>query len=132
MTIVFDEDGSFDVDIPVIVIGAGACGIIAGLAAREGGAEVLILERDEIPQGSTALSSGMIPACNTRLQHVLGIDDPVKLLAADIHRKSKGKADPAVVARVAATQLWGDPVSGPVVCAGVWDEGWTFSTNTCP
>ncbi len=41
-------------------------------------------------------------------------------------------ADPAVVARVAATQLWGGPVSGPVVCAGVWDEGWNFSTNTCP
>lgn len=97
MTVVFDEGTSFDVEIPVIVIGAGACGIVAGLAAAEGGAEVLILERDEIPQGSTALSSGMIPACNTRLQQAKGIDDPVELLAADIHRKSKGRADPGVV-----------------------------------
>lgn len=97
MTVVFDETISFDVDVPVIVIGAGACGIVAGLAASEGGADVLILERDEIPQGSTALSSGMIPACETRLQRAQGIDDPVDLLAADIHRKSKGRADPDVV-----------------------------------
>lgn len=108
MTVVFDEGVSFDVEIPVIVIGAGACGIVAGLAASEGGAEVLILERDEIPQGSTALSSGMIPACNTRLQHAQGIDDPVDLLAADIHRKSKGRADPDVVDAVCLE-------SGPVV-----------------
>lgn len=97
MTVVVDERIVFDVEIPVIVIGAGACGIVAALAAREAGAEVLILERDDIPQGSTALSSGMIPACNTRLQRALGIDDPVDLLAADIHRKSKGRADARVV-----------------------------------
>jgi fumarate reductase flavoprotein subunit len=97
MTVVFDEDASFDIEIAVVVIGAGACGIVAALAACEAGAEVLILERDEIPQGSTALSSGMIPACNTRLQHAQGIDDPVDLLAADIHRKSKGRADAQVV-----------------------------------
>lgn len=97
MTVIFDESISFDVEIPVIVIGAGACGIVAGLAASEGGADVLILERDEIPQGSTALSSGMIPACNTQLQHAQGVDDPVDLLAADIHRKSKGRADAHVV-----------------------------------
>lgn len=97
MTVVVDEEATFDVEIPVIVIGAGACGIVAALAASEGGAEVLILERDEIPQGSTALSSGMIPACNTRLQHAQGIDDPVELLAADIQRKSKGRADAQVV-----------------------------------
>jgi fumarate reductase flavoprotein subunit len=97
MTVIFDEDASFDIEIPVIVIGAGACGIVAALAASEAGAEVLILERDEIPQGSTALSSGMIPACNTRLQQAQGIDDTVDLLAADIHRKSKSRADAHVV-----------------------------------
>lgn len=97
MTVVFDEEAVFDVDISVLVIGAGACGIVAALAANEGGAEVLVLERDEIPQGSTALSSGMIPACNTRLQHTQGIDDPVELFAADINRKSKARADSDVV-----------------------------------
>jgi hypothetical protein len=42
------------------------------------------------------------------------------------------EADPAVDMRVAATQLWGDPVVGGVICAGVWDETWSFFTNTCP
>lgn len=42
------------------------------------------------------------------------------------------QADAAVDVRVAATGLWGDPVSGSVTCAGVWDETWSFFTNTCP
>lgn len=47
-------------------------------------------------------------------------------------------AGPAITAsseldvRVAATQLWGGPVSGGVSCAGVWDENWIFYTGTCP
>jgi fumarate reductase flavoprotein subunit len=97
MTVTFDDEGEFSAEVPVVVIGAGACGIVAALTAREAGADVLVIERDEIPQGSTALSSGMIPACNTRFQRERGIDDPVDLLAADIHKKSKGNADPDLV-----------------------------------
>lgn len=37
-----------------------------------------------------------------------------------------------ITARIAATQLWGGPVTGAPTCAGVWDESWTFFTNTCP
>jgi len=97
MTVVLDDDCAFEAELPVVVIGAGACGIVAALTAREAGADVLVIERDEIPQGSTALSSGMIPACGTRFQRDRGIDDPVGLLAADIHKKSKGYADPKLV-----------------------------------
>lgn len=97
MTVVFDDVCAFDAEIPVVVIGAGACGIVSALTAREAGADVLVIERDEIPQGSTALSSGMIPACGTRFQRERGIDDPVDLLAADIQKKSKGNADPELV-----------------------------------
>ena len=80
MTVVFDDACAFDSEIPVVVIGAGACGIVSALTAREAGADVLVIERDEIPQGSTALSSGMIPACGTRFQRERGIDDPFDLL----------------------------------------------------
>lgn len=97
MTVVFDGEGGFDAEIPVVVVGAGACGIVAALTAKEAGADVLVVERDEIPQGSTALSSGMIPACGTRYQRERGIEDPVELLAADIHKKSGGNADPDIV-----------------------------------
>lgn len=37
-----------------------------------------------------------------------------------------------ITARVAATQLWGGAVVGSPTCAGVWNESWTFFTNTCP
>jgi hypothetical protein len=33
---------------------------------------------------------------------------------------------------VGATQLGGGPVSGPVTCAGVYDEAYAFSASTCP
>ena len=36
-------DGQFDISIPVVVIGAGAAGLIAGLAAHDNGAQLLIV-----------------------------------------------------------------------------------------
>jgi fumarate reductase flavoprotein subunit len=84
--------------IDVVVVGAGACGLTAALAARDAGAEVLILERDPAPAGSSALSSGFIPAARTRFQRP-GSDSPERM-AADIQRKNKGQADPKVVRAV--------------------------------
>ncbi len=46
MTVLFDKQFEFEVEIPVVVVGAGACGIIAGLTAQETGSEVVVLERD--------------------------------------------------------------------------------------
>lgn len=91
----------FPVSVPVLVIGAGACGLTAALAAGDAGAEVLVVERDRTPRGSTALSSGFIPAAGTRFQREKGIDDSPALLAADILAKNKNRSDPAVTARVA-------------------------------
>ncbi|MEC7489411.1 MAG: FAD-dependent oxidoreductase [Pseudomonadota bacterium] len=97
MTVIFDDNSTFDSEVAVIIVGAGACGIVAALTAREAGADVLVIERDEVPQGSTALSSGMIPACNTHFQRERGIEDSVAQLAADIQRKSQGNADSGIV-----------------------------------
>ncbi|HEY7607768.1 MAG TPA: FAD-dependent oxidoreductase [Alphaproteobacteria bacterium] len=81
----------------VAVVGAGACGLVAALMAKEAGAEALVFERDAAPQGSTAMSSGMIMACATRFQRAKGIADSVALMARDILAKNKGEADPAQV-----------------------------------
>lgn len=97
-----------DASVPVVVIGAGACGLTAALAAREAGAEVLVLERDEHPSGSTALSTGLIPAAGTHFQRELGIQDSPELLAEDLWRKAKGKSDRRIVDAVARA-------SGPTV-----------------
>ena len=88
-----DSTTGFEVEIPVVVIGGGACGQIAALAAHDAGAEVLIVERDREAQGSTALSSGFIPACETRWQAALGVEDSVATMTADILAKAKGKTD---------------------------------------
>jgi len=80
--------------VPVVIVGAGACGLVAALAARDAGAEVLVLERDASPSGSTALSSGFIPAAPTRFQHG---DDSVERMFEDIQRKNHCEADAAVV-----------------------------------
>jgi flavocytochrome c len=99
---------NFEYSVPVVVIGAGACGLTAALAAKERGVEVLVLERDAKPSGSTALSTGLIPAAGTRFQKALGIDDSPELLAGDIWRKAKGQTDRKMVDAVARA-------SGPTI-----------------
>lgn len=100
MTVHPDAGTGFEVEMPVLVVGAGAAGLVAALAARETGAEVLVLERDSVPRGSTALSAGLVPAAGTRWQRAAGVEDGPAGFAADIVRKAGGEPDPAVVAAV--------------------------------
>jgi fumarate reductase flavoprotein subunit len=81
----------FDVDVPVLIIGAGACGLTAALAAHDAGGEVLVVEADSVPSGSTALSAGLIPAASTRFQKAASIEDDACLFAEDIQHKAKGE-----------------------------------------
>lgn len=87
----------FDIETDVAIVGAGACGLVAALAAKEMGVAAMVFERDKRPSGSTALSSGMVPACGTRLQREKGVEDDVRLMAGDIQRKAEGRNDPAMV-----------------------------------
>lgn len=86
-------------DVPVAIVGAGACGLTAAIFLRDAGIDCVLLERDATPQGSTALSSGFIPAAGTRVQRDAGItDDSPARFAADIQAKAKGTAAPHLVA----------------------------------
>jgi fumarate reductase flavoprotein subunit len=96
-------DRSFDVSVDCLVIGAGAAGMVAALSAIEKGETVLVLERDSVPRGSTALSAGLIPAAGTRWQQALGIADSPKLFASDIMRKAHDEPDSALVDLVTRT-----------------------------
>ncbi len=88
---------SFIGSVPVVVIGAGACGLSAALAANDSGADVLILERDDSAMGTTAMSTGLIPGAGSRFQRERGIDDTPKRFAADIVAKTGGEVDEHVV-----------------------------------
>lgn len=76
--------------VEVAVVGAGACGLTAALMLSDAKVDCVVLERDAQPCGSTALSSGFIPAPGTRVQRALGVSDSPQQLAADIQAKSNG------------------------------------------
>ena len=91
----------FDAQVPLLIIGAGAAGLCAALAAKETGVDAVLIERDAVPSGSTALSAGLIPAAGTRFQRDKAIADSAEVFAADIQRKAKGESDPVLVQVVA-------------------------------
>lgn len=91
-----------EVHFPIVIIGAGAAGLIAALAAREAGADVLVLERDHAPRGSTSLSAGLVPAAGTRWQRGAGVQDSAALFASDIMAKAHHEPDPALAGHLAA------------------------------
>ncbi len=91
----------FEVATGTLIVGGGAGGLVAALSAHEKGEDVLVLEADPVPSGSTALSAGLIPAPGTKAQKAAGIDDSPELFAADIMKKAKGENDPAIVETLA-------------------------------
>jgi fumarate reductase flavoprotein subunit len=76
----------------VAIVGAGACGLTAAIRLQSLGVECVLVERDAAPQGSTALSSGFIPAAGTQVQAAAGVHDTPEAFAADIQAKAKGHA----------------------------------------
>ena len=83
--------------VPAVIVGGGACGMTAGIRLRDAGVDCVVLERDAVPSGSTALSSGFIPAAETRLQKSRGIPDSLALFRREIEVKSHGQAAPHLV-----------------------------------
>lgn len=77
-------DESYD----FVVVGAGACGLVAALAAREAGKSVLVLEKLDEPGGNTTLSTGSVPGAGTRFQREAGIDDSPARMVQDLLRTS--------------------------------------------
>jgi len=101
LSVVFDDHKEFEYSIPIVVVGAGGCGLSAALSAKENNSEVLVIERDSTPLGTTAMSTGLIPGANTRLQRAAGIEDTPEIFANDIIKKTKGETDPEIATSLA-------------------------------
>lgn len=123
MAVLSAEGVTFDFEVPVVVVGAGACGLTAALSAHDEGAEVLILERDENPTGSTSLSAGLIPAPCTKLQREAGIEDSPELFAADLVAKTHDKTPHDMALRIAET-------AGPMIDWLIDSHGVEFEVVT--
>jgi fumarate reductase flavoprotein subunit len=87
-------------DVDVVVIGSGAAGLSAALAARARGARrVLVAEAEGVVGGSSRLSGGLIMGAGTRYQRALGISDDADSLYHDYLQLNRWDVDAAVVKR---------------------------------
>src|SRR5262249_56345179 len=97
-------------DVDVLVVGAGACGLAAAIAAHDAGASVAIIEKLERPGGNSALSTGSVPAAGTRFQRDAGIEDSPQRFIADLMRTGGPSDCPPLGRRLvetsAATGAW--------------------------
>lgn len=85
----------------VVVIGSGAAGCSAALAAAELGARVLVLEKQAIVGGNTRVSGGFYAAVDPKRQKALGIEDSFELFERQILDNGGGRSDPRL-ARILA------------------------------
>ncbi len=98
----------------VIVIGAGGSGLAAAVRAAEGGARVLVLEKEPEPGGTTAMAVGSFTAAQTRWQQKQGVADSVAAHAEDatkfappeLEARNNGPLRAAFLEDAAETLAW--------------------------
>ena len=125
MGVLTAEHHSFDVEVPVLIAGGGACGLVAGLAARDAGVSPLVIEQAASCLGSSSMSLGALCAAGTREQRRHGVEDDAQTFLSDIMAKTRGQADAHLAGLVAAE-------CGPAVdwlaeahdVAFLFDAGW--------
>jgi L-aspartate oxidase len=89
------EPGVFDHEADVVVVGSGAAGISAALAAAGHGLRVLLITKEEIGRGCTPLAQGGLAA-------VLAPGDSAALHQQDTIEAGAGLCDPDAVAALVA------------------------------
>ncbi len=86
----------------IIVIGSGAAGMTAAITAHDGGAKVIILEKQPITGGNSALSAGGMNATETAFQKKKGIKDSIDVMVQDTMKGGGNKNNPELVKILAA------------------------------
>jgi len=89
-------------DVDVLIIGAGACGLAAAIAAHDAGASAAVVEKLDRPGGNSSLSTGSVPAAGSRFQHEAGIVDDPETYVRDLMGIAKETDDLELVKRLAA------------------------------
>jgi len=91
-----------EVDVDVVIVGAGGCGLTAAISAAEQGARVVVLEKLDRPIGNTGVSTGSIPGAGSRYQREAGIEDSAERMAEDLLRQSGPHDAEGLVRQMAA------------------------------
>lgn len=90
-------DQAFDYQADIIVVGGGACGLMAAYRAGRQGLDVVLLEKDSRHGCNAEIASGSVPAAPTEHQRRAGVVDSAQQMMDDILRKSGGQANPEIV-----------------------------------
>lgn len=94
-------DQNWDLEVDVLVVGAGACGLAAAISAHDAGAQVAIIEKRDRPGGNSSLSTGSVPGAGSRFQREAGIEDSAAVMVADLQRLSGDSDLPELTRRMA-------------------------------
>ncbi len=89
----------------IIVMGGGAAGWSAALAAAQADATVLLCEKLNESGGSSALSGGCLAFAGTDLQQAQGVEDSPDLLYRDLVEVGQGVNNPQLVRTYCDAQL---------------------------
>src|SRR5215467_4092002 len=86
-------------EVDVVVIGSGAAGAVAALAAHAGKAKVAVLEKSDKFGGTMAVSGGVVWVPNNRHMAEVGIADSLDEAVAYVTRLADGRSDPSLIRR---------------------------------
>ena len=92
--------GAENITTDVVVVGGGGAGLSAAIAAREKGAEVVLVEKMLMLGGNTNYATAGINAANTKLQKKLGIEDNAELFYKDTMKGGKNVNNPELVKKL--------------------------------
>jgi 3-oxosteroid 1-dehydrogenase len=87
----------------VVVLGTGAAGLVAALAAHDRGADVGLYEKGTVVGGTTALSGGIVWIPNNHHAAAAGLSDSREDALAYLDSLSLGAIDPALAAALIDT-----------------------------
>ena len=84
--------------VDVVIVGSGGAALVAATLAADQGAETLVVEKDELLGGTTAVSGGGIWLPNNHVMAEAGVADSREAVLAYLDRVVAGRApDPALI-----------------------------------
>lgn len=87
----------WDLTTDVVVVGSGGAGLVAALAAHDGGSSVVVLEWSPLLGGTTAVSGGMIWIANHHLMPAFGVSDSRQEALTYLRALAGDQADDALL-----------------------------------
>lgn len=87
----------WDMTADVVVVGSGGAGLVAALAAHDGGSRVVVLEWAPVFGGTTAVSGGMLWIANHPLMAAFGASDSREEALVYLRRLALDQVDEALL-----------------------------------